>query len=354
MNKDYVFLNHWPRTFNVGDFLLNPILYFDFGIKIYKKFIEKNNNFDETKLIIGGGAYLDLGVKKVKEISPKVSVSWSIGRSSNFNINNDKIESIVTSAEETYDFCGSRDIENTKGKIDFVPCVSVFNDIVDLPIGTKTGIFLNGNIKRTDSKIMEKYLELSRKNEEIIFSLNSFSEIEIKKMFSQTKHIITNSYHMAYWGLLSGRAVSIIGYSSKFTSLLNIFEKDESYLLRYDKNNLSDLEKLIDMSISKKTFLNLSNPHKFKERFKDLNFNFANKLVQNGVVPEAKLIDQNFNSLLKRNNEIKKYYELYNKKKVVFESNLFKNKFKRKIKSIIKDKPIIDKFARYIYKQIKF
>ena len=51
-------------------------------------------------------------------------------------------------------------------------------------------------------------------------------------IFQNNQHIITNSYHAAYWGLLSGHNVTLLGYSSKFTSLLKIFNLDDNLLIK--------------------------------------------------------------------------------------------------------------------------
>jgi polysaccharide pyruvyl transferase WcaK-like protein len=55
-----------------------------------------------------------------------------------------------------------------------------------------------------------------------MFITNQAPEKDFMKCLAQSSHIITSSYHGAYWGLLSGRTVTLMGYSFKFKSLLNI------------------------------------------------------------------------------------------------------------------------------------
>lgn len=279
--RDLLFIHNKPTVFNIGDFLCTPQHYFDFGMN------KKNNKLRLKKLkyncVIGGGAYKNHAESILDTITAKNVVTWAIGSSENGVIEQPKIDKFHTFT--TRDIAVAR-----KYNVRFLPCVSVLSNIVDVKVGGKIGVFLNHDVnitKKSDLEEIKAYCEIN----DAVFGTNSFSQNEFIKLFSRTDRVITNSYHMAYWSLLSGRSVSILGYSSKFQSLIDMFEISNESMIKYDKKSKS-LKSVFYEAFDSKTFYSLNDSENTKKYFRQLNIDFANELVDMGIVSKASLIKQ--------------------------------------------------------------
>ena len=338
MSEKIVYYHHNKDHFNIGDFLCTPKHYFNFtaGGKLNQK--------SGGVLILGGGTYnSSFGAEYVKNFHLPINIGWGLG----VTIDRDNPEDLkrskdsIAAAADLFDACSTRDIENAQlnGKLHFVPCVSVMSDIVELMPGNKTGIFLNADKYRTSIETIRHYS--NGQNPGILFSTNAIDELEFRYLFSKTNQIITNSYHVAYWGLLSGRQVAVAGYSSKFSSLIKLFNLDESKLLRYDKNNLQGLDHHIEEV--------LNNPHYYQQvpnhrdyisEFRSINIKYAETLRDRNLVSGFELIEQNEASLYSRTIEIHGNYDLVKKEvnRTAKKESSSKHKMSRRIYQILKRK----------------
>lgn len=76
--------------------------------------------------------------------------------------------------------------------------------MLDYPtISTQTLLFLNANPKISPLAFREQYEALALDNKWTLL-YNSCSKEEMAEALQNCNYIITNSYHGAYWGLLSG------------------------------------------------------------------------------------------------------------------------------------------------------
>lgn len=216
--------------YNIGDDLCRASLYFD---------LPSNIN------VIEGGTYV-FGNETAED------VTWAVGRS-------------VKPGQGASRPNGKAALYSCRDKTDnmrFVPCPSVFHPIVDIPPGDQTVLIVGG------SDTIDR--DVSSVSCSVALPLESY-----KECFTKADKVITNSYHTAYWSLLSGRKVKLIGYSSKFTSLLKIFDIDSSNVIMYPKGDYDSFKGAVQTA---KTYPWLSTSSHYKDLFRDLNYKFYNAL----------------------------------------------------------------------------
>lgn len=110
---------------------------------------------------------------------------------------------------------------------------------------------------------------------------NNCTEEQLIDILQNNQHIITNSYHAAYWGLLSGHNVTLLGYSSKFSSLLNIFNLDDNLLIKVIKgDNKLTLKALENINNLENSYKLVDSKSVLKE-FRNKNIDFINSLKKN-------------------------------------------------------------------------
>lgn len=242
------------QQYNIGDDFCTPDKYFK---------IESDNNF----FVIGGGAYVDYGLKRLKKlnIDPKKTIAWGLGVSDK-KLTETKIKSLP------YLEWASRDLDVIDSS-KFVPCVSCFNrQIIREPVSDNTLIFLNANEKVSGN------INIDRP-----FLTNAASLDDFIRQWSTADKIITNSYHGIYWSLLSGRSVLPFGYSSKFFSVLKMFEKDLPQENYYKIKNKLELSNLLLMSLNNPNYISIKNSNLFLDKFRSLNYQFATSLSKYGI-----------------------------------------------------------------------
>lgn len=256
---DFIYKENMP---NLGDRLSSPKHYYEFVL----------NPSVGRVAVIGGGALSDLGVAEAQKSKHDSRVSWGIGRTTKSNAAPLDYDSIY----RLYDFSSTRDPEWVGEKIDLVPCVSVFHPICDIDPGTKTGVFLSAQQKTSGN--IEQFL-----TDGVVNANNAMDEVSFTHAFSETSRIVTNSYHVTYWGLLSGRSVTVIGYSSKFSSLLKLLGQDPDCIINYKKGDGEELKVAISLALSEPCRNRLPNPAEKKLDIRALNDDFARKLVNAGL-----------------------------------------------------------------------
>lgn len=276
-----LFLRNRPRKFNLGDFLCTPLHYFDFGARAHqtRTFLPKSG----FKVILGGGAYNDLGVGQ--DVDKATTVAWGIGSSVHGET------SAPTNGDHLpYFLYGLRDIDALEDPTKVLPCVSCLHPFTDVKPGTKLGIFLNFDKGITDSDTL-KTIALKFK-QEAVFCTNNVGEHDFMKSFGEVGTVITNSFHVAYWSLLSGRSVSIIGYSSKFRSLLKLMGLDPSYILNYKVTDQRDLTNAVEICAKGEYRVQAPDARERLMFCREKNMAFAKKCVESGFTERATLTGQ--------------------------------------------------------------
>jgi hypothetical protein len=145
--------------------------------------------------------------------------------------------------------------------------------------------------------------------EDCIVGTNAVSESDFRTLFAQTSHVITNSYHTTYWGLLSGRSVGTVGFSSKYDSLRAMFDLPVGPT-KYDKGDGEALKRAIQQVIKDGAFNKLADPAGYKSRFRQMNDAYARRLVEAGVFRSITNKADDINALAERTQEIFDEYVL--------------------------------------------
>ena len=260
------FEHRWPAIFNLGDFLCSPRHYFQF---------ELSEATVHRPVVLGGGAYNDLGIASVKDTQATCSIAWGIGRSVPY-LSNESLPSLQE-ALTVFSAFSTRDPALANEGCRLVPCVSVMHDLVDLPPGKETMLILNQNpVVGGIGKLGE-----DAESRFDAFAHNALPEQDFVALFEASGRIVTNSYHGAYWALLSGREVQLIGYSSKFDSLLALLNLDASPI-RYRRGDHAELIRAMS-EVETRPYLKLAEPKAIKERFRTINRDYARSLVEAGL-----------------------------------------------------------------------
>lgn len=280
------FYTHTPSVYNIGDDLCAPNHYFH---------LEAHEA--QSTLIIGGGAFKDMGLAEAQRLKPHIAITWAIGRSVPLPTYSWRIRgpgdilrhwraiaSTVARAKSTFAAASTRDTDLVGRLFDYVPCPSVFHSICDVPPGAKIGVFLNADAQVTSSAAADVLDLIKKSSKEVIFGTNSEQIYRFSAKFKECGVIITNSYHIGYWSLLSGRSVRLIGYSSKFVNLLNMFGIPRNNFEPYIRGDARSLVSGVNRCFIKGAEVQLNEPSSFKELFRDYNIRFAQKLVDRGFL----------------------------------------------------------------------
>ncbi len=291
------FVHAWPSTFNIGDYLSSPRHYFDFDC-----YPPLESGFSRI-LVLGGGAFNDLGVYAGSLADSERKVAWGIGQSVQ---SLDGFEELAPSIPTDFSAFGSRDRALVTANSTLVPCASVMGDIVDILPGKALGVFLNQNPAVSGQALLDV---LSAIHPDAIVGTNSLSETEFRAKFALTGRIVTNSYHVAYWGLLSGRQIALVGYSSKFTSLFDLFELPNS-VVRYQRGDGVGLLGAIERVLGDQAFSRLSSPTETKLAFRRTNIDYAGHLVAAGLFRKIRTLDNSNIWRKRREIEVWRTYSL--------------------------------------------
>ena len=263
------FIHQKPKFGNIGDDLCSPKHYFNFKAK-------------QRVNILGGGVEDSFYFNKIKTLGLNYnhSILWGVGQS----IKNPTTPHFIK--ELPFYSWGLRDIDSVH-QDNFLPCVSCLHPMLDLPqTDSKTLIFLNFDKKITDKNI-QKTIQEKYKNYIVLYNnctLNEFIEA-----FQNSQSIITNSFHGTYWGLLAGKRITLIGYSSKFYSLYRMFQLNPSFIIKVNRGNGFELIDAIEMAIHNNYWQQLNNALSFKEKFRSINLNFAKRLSSSDLFEKIEL-----------------------------------------------------------------
>lgn len=282
-NSPFYFVHHYPSLFNIGDYLCSPRHYFNFGTPNRKK----------TIIIAGGGVFGHPSAEI--PIPDAIRIAWGVGRSTDPSAPSH----LISDLENNFSVSSTRDKDISNDKVHFVPCVSAFSSITEIPPGSEIGVFLNANPVTSGLDARNAGLIFGK---EFIFCTNASQERNFREKFAATAKIVTNSYHVAYWALLSGRSVSVIGYSSKFLSLGTLF--DGLSIKNYQKGDGNALRESIEELLRSDHFFKLDSASSFRTAFRSLNLKFAQKLVQEGLFESIKLRPDSHLELERREREV--------------------------------------------------
>jgi hypothetical protein len=261
---------HYGDMTNVGDYLSSPRHYFDFDCA-------------RRTVIVGGGASNNFFAKRALQ-KRGVRVVWGVGQSWPFGREMSTIDGTLKYLlrRVTYAKASTRDPALASPILPLVPCVSVFHPITETPPGRETGVIVNGSERVSGDIEALRHRLATTVGGEIVFATNTIDLDDFEAAFARTRTLITNSFHAAYWGLLSGRAVHIIGYSSKFTNLARLFGYLPNAVEKVARGDGADLAAAIARCHGR-AGLQLKDPAATRHAFRRMNLDFAESLLQVGV-----------------------------------------------------------------------
>lgn len=275
-NVGYLF-NAGPRgmlglgRLNLGDLLCSPQTYFHLEA-------------DHRLLIIGGGiqsAYIT-GKKPPPEGYDRVCV-WGGGVSS-------RPGQPLPRQIPGIDLWTIRDRDCVPDPENWLPCASCMHPMLDHPsVMNKPGrklLYVNADpsIYNPAALLKSRRMAIERGFD---FATNRGNEAAFFAKWHDCEHVVTNSYHGAYWSLLAGKRVTIFGYNYKFQSLVSMFALAARPII-FPKN---DRKALID---STKAALDLDDPVMLEDHaatldtFRDRQKGFARTLAAAGVLAAAR------------------------------------------------------------------
>ena len=282
---------HITHTGNLGDELCSPRHYF-------------NCTSAKADTIMGGGVqtrYI-LGEKQ----PPKNTILWGAGSTGKLD------ENTMTNCDDFLAW-GIRDKSLVTNEHNFLPCVSALHPMLDLPLpkAEKTLLHINADPRIYSYRVLKEVKKMAEINNSI-FITNRAPEKDFVKCLAQSSHIITSSYHGAYWGLLSGRTVTLMGYSFKFESLLNILNLEANYI-PFIKGNQETLIEATKQAFIKKKPLKLDYHKDVLKQFRDKQLNFSKTLEDEKLLNKCELKTFDATSIIKskQNSEfvaLNKYY----------------------------------------------
>ncbi|WP_108125530.1 hypothetical protein [Saccharospirillum mangrovi] len=265
-----VFIHHQPAIYNIGDDLCSPRHYFNFETDI------------DGLTILGGGAYSNYGLKTVRKekLNLNRTISWATGEST-------PKKALPHIAKLPYAAWGIRDRSRTS-ESNFLPCPSCLNSFLESPPGDEgTLLFLNADPRVTDSSLSTEYQSIAyRYGWKLLF--NNCSIAELTDALQTSKRVITNSYHGAYWSLLSGHNLVLLGYSSKFTGLFDSLNLDSGHISMITKGSGKQLLQAIKGVIEDEG-IRLVDHKLVLNEFRKMNIEFAKTLCSKGLIHTFRL-----------------------------------------------------------------
>lgn len=280
------FYSKWDaEPANIGDQLTSPALYFDF------------NNLGSRKILVVGGGAIPDALKVFSGDQHDVRIIWGVGKSDPlFQSSREKrknikrrIKSSLASLLELISRAETRVVSSRElgtAAPYLVPCPSCLHPVCTTPRGKGIAVVLNAN-DRVSGGVDLVMNDVQRDFPGIEFVTNSVDEVELLNLFRRTDWIITNSYHMTYWSLLSGGKVTPIAHSSKIPGLLSLFNLPEEGVATYRSGNSQQLGQAIRDALAQRRFIELENPHETRARFCSLNETFGSAVMQ--AVPDLEI-----------------------------------------------------------------
>lgn len=255
-------------TGNLGDLLCSPKHYFELVPC-------------SEICVVGGGVKTQIirasqNVRAFNTMEP--IVLWGAGISGTAS-NVTRIDNLGLTA------WGIRDRRMVANDKHFLPCVSCMHPMIDLARNSKVSgkglIYLNADPQVVSLKSLINIHRIAKK-EKLDFATNRIFERGFLDKWLQVSVVITNSYHGAYWSLLAGKSVVLIGYSSKFVSLFDNFELDNS-IFQVKKGDQRSLLKAVQEAIRAPS-VSLPGADRILEEYRSLQRRFAEELIAKGLI----------------------------------------------------------------------
>ena len=222
-NRDVINVHRMDPD-NIGDMFSAPHHYFEplknkaldiydyksLDNKITENWIQK---ISQNSLIIGGGGLLNrpsferqmMLFQKLTE-NGKKTVLWGVGHNSKFRATFGKISGYNIN-ENKFGLSGTRDYSLAKN---WVPCVSCLHPSLEnkFTADQETGIVFHKNTFKKN--------KLTSRFKDYPVTSNTSNIEELIKFIGRSEHLITDSYHAMYWGILLEKKVLLIPNTSKF------------------------------------------------------------------------------------------------------------------------------------------
>lgn len=258
-----LFLHHQPARGNIGDELCSPKHYFDMVSAV------------SGVTIVGGGVFADFGLKRMKKLRrlPSRAVLWGTGISVR-----DPLAAVEKITTLPYAFWGLRDGDRVDDA-HFLPCVSCLHSMLDAPVPAagSTLLFINVDPKVSSVGALDALREMAM-DRGWDFLLNNCEASELANALAGARHVVTNSFHGTYWGLLAGRQVTCIGYSSKFVSLLRVMGLDPAMLIPVQRGSHESLVNAVSEVDDDSRAVALNDSVAVRQAFRSRNLGFAQRL----------------------------------------------------------------------------
>lgn len=259
------FVHHRPAVRNLGDELCSPKHYFSI------------HSADGVLYVLGGGVFPDWGRGILRRVSgpPQRTVMWGVGQSRR------RPSDPVPDVPE-YLAAATRDPNRATGRVGFVPCVSCLHPMLDSTMqGEETLVYLNRDAD-VSSLAQVGMVSSCCSRHGLAYVDNSCTAEAFSSALSRSKRLITNSFHGAYWGLLSGRSVTVLGYSSKFRSLFLALDLPMR-IVSIAKFGDDLFPRLVESATDRSVDSRLGDPAGKLEEFRGINLDFARSLQNVGV-----------------------------------------------------------------------
>ncbi|MCH4823552.1 polysaccharide pyruvyl transferase family protein [Gramella lutea] len=222
-NEDVINIHRINKQ-NVGDFYCAPHHYFDslknteLDIFLYRETEKEKqdhfvNTINKNSLIVGGGGLLNRGsfekqMKLFEELAQrgKKIVFWGAGHNSKKTGDFKKLSNYNIDISR-FGLSGTRDFT---GPGEYVPCVSCMHPVFDREYSVENEVGIVFHTKSLkDEKLLQKFSILPS-------SANNDDIEELSGFIGSCEHLITNSYHAMYWGMILNKKVTVVPNSSKF------------------------------------------------------------------------------------------------------------------------------------------
>lgn len=290
------------KPFNIGDYLCGPYHYFNFDL-------EASSSLVGRCIVIGGGAIPDAENTFID--SPyTIMIVWATGGSVPLSTTNNESAGLRTKLRRIWRsvyligknkivgrrrrlYVSTRDPKSASSERPLLPCVSCLHPICDSPHGSGIAVVVNENSAVSgDVSLLRR--SIANYFPEVVFETNALSESKLFEVFGSCDRLVTNSYHIAYWGLLSGRRVQLIGYSSKSVDLLRLLGCDADLRDRVPRGDGDMLLSSIFASLRDPNWASLIDATVTKAKFRQLNRDFAqyltNDIVGLNIIEQKKMV----------------------------------------------------------------
>jgi hypothetical protein len=247
---------HRPDTTNPGDYYSNPSLYFDLGnvsIHDIKDPRSVNKIKDNTNLIIGGGGLVrhrkfDQRIIEAVEQKSRFNslILWGAGH--NYRPKEETENWHNPYYLDLFDAVGIRDYYYER-RDNWVPCASCMHPIFDenFKITNDTVYYVH----QMNKKIRENSLT------DVTYKYNNIDFESAIEFLGSSRKIVTDSYHGAYWGMLLGKDVTVVSWSTKF----DYFKHPVHKLYKYNSHKIKP-----------------SNTYRVLDEYRQANINFYKKV----------------------------------------------------------------------------